>query len=127
MPRLLIVLSSVLCALSLHSCGGSETHDEVAEEFVETMNEFADTLAKITDKESAQKHVGELETLSAKVKDLQTRMEKIGEPAEADAEAMMRKHEAAVNAAMQKMMQESTRVAMDPQIMEVIGPTLQKM
>ena len=39
----------------------------------------------------------------------------------------MKKLEADMNAAMEKMNREASRVAMDPQIMQVIGPVMQKM
>jgi len=126
MPRLLVLMASLVFALSLPGCG-KPTHEDLARESIGTMNEIADVLAKITDKASAQKHVGELEKLSAKMKEQKAQMDKMGEPSEKDAEAMLKKLEGDLNAATQKMTREMSRIAQDPAIMEVLGPVFEKM
>ena len=126
MPRLLTVLLA-LVAFSLPACSKKETHEDVARDAIGTMKEMGDVLAKITDKASAQKHVKELETLSAKVKEQKAKMETMGAPSKADEEAMQKKLEGEMQAAMQKMMNESMRIAQDPEIMAVVGPVLQTM
>jgi len=126
MPRLLAVLFSLVSLLSLPACG-DPTHEDVARDAISLMNEFSGVLAKITDKASAQKHVKELEELSTKIKAQRERMEKMPAPSEKDEEAMAKKLEGDMNAAMQKMMTEATRIAQDPEIMAVVGPVLEKM
>jgi len=126
MPRLLVLMASLVFALGLPGCG-KPTHEDLARESIGTMNEIADVLAKITDKASAQKHVGELEKLSAKMKEQKAQMDKMGEPSEKDAEAMLKKLEGDLNAATQKMTREMSRIAQDPAIMEVLGPVFEKM
>ena len=127
MPRLLAVLLSLVAALSLSACGGDPTHEDVARDAIGTMNEFSAVLAKITDKASAEKHVKELEALSAKMKATKAQMEKMGEPSKEAEEAMKKKYDADMQAAMQKMMQESIRISQNPEIMAVVQPVLEKM
>ena len=126
MSRLVTVLLSLVLALNLSACG-EPTHEDVARDAIETMSDFGDCLAKITDKSSAQKHVKELEALAAEVKAKGEVMEKMPAPSEEDEKAMQKKLESEMEAAMQKMVRESTRIAQDPEIMAVIGPVLEKM
>jgi ketopantoate reductase len=127
MPRLLAVLLSLVAALGLTACGGDPTHEDVARDAIGTMNEFAGVLAKCTDKASAEKHKGELEAIATKMKEQKAKMEKMGAPSKEDEEAMKKKLDADMQAAMQKMMQEAMRISQNQEVMAVVGPVLEKM
>ena len=74
-----------------------------------------------------QKQVGELERISQKMNDIQARMEKLPEPSEEKAKSMEVKFQTETAAAMEKMMKETTRLAMNPEVMAIIEPAMSKM
>lgn len=126
MSRSSILALTFAIVLGFTSCGG-ETHEALANESIDLMEDFTDSLAKIDDKASAQKQAGELERLVAKMKDVQARMEKLGDPSEEQGAELAQKLEQGMGAAMQKMTKELMRIGSNPEIMSVVGPLLEKL
>ena len=121
------ILSLILAAvLGLAACGG-DSHEAVAKESIEKMQEFGDTLAKITDKPSAEAHKAELETLVADMKDIQARMEKMEDPSPEKEAELQAQFEKQMQPAVEKMSREMMRLAQLPDVMPVIQPVLEKM
>lgn len=120
-------LSLILVALlGFASCGGND-HEALAKESITLMQDLGDTLAKVTDKSSAEKQVDRLETIVSKMKSVHSRMERMDAPSEEDEAAMSKALEADMGSAMQKMTQEMARIAQNPEIMQVVGPVLEKL
>lgn len=127
MTRLLSLALALATALVLAACGGGNSHDAVAKESVDTLTEVGDTLEKVTDKASAEKQVGKLEKLMTKMGDLEKRKNEVGEPSAEDLEAMKKKYEAKMTAAMEKVMKEMMRLSSNAEVMAIIGPPMEKM
>ena len=125
MPRPTILTLILALVLGLASCG--DKHEALAKESIGLMQEFGDTLAKVTDKASAESHSAELEGLVTDMKDIQVRMEKMEEPSEEKEAELRKKLDAEMAPAVQKMTQEMMRVSQNPEIMLVLGPIFQKM
>lgn len=126
MPRSPALSLTLATVLGLAACGGGNTHEALAKESVAVMEDFGDSLAKITDKASAEKHVSELERLVSRMNDIQARMEKLGEPSEATSTEMEKMMKDSMGPAMQKMTQHMMRIGNDPEIMSVVGPVIEK-
>jgi hypothetical protein len=125
MSRSLTLSFALVTLLGLTACGG-DSHEALADESVSLMQDLGNTLAKITDKASAEAHVGELKTIVSKMSEVQARLEAMGEPSgEAEAE-LAEKYESRMGAAMQAMGQQMMRISANPEIMQVVDPVLQK-
>lgn len=119
---------SLLLALVLlcPACGGSE-HEALAKESVSLMQDFGDTLAKVTDKSSAEKQKSKLESIVADLHDVKVRMEAKGEPSAEKQAEMEEKMKAEMGPAMQTMMREMMRIGQNEEVMAVLGPVFDKL
>ncbi len=127
MARLLPLMLTLAAVLGFAACGGGGTHEALAKESISTLREFGDTLAKVTDKASAEAHVKDLDKLGAKIKDLHDSMQKLGTPLDKALEVMTENLEVEMNAVMAKVNKELGRIAMNPELKSVIGPVLERM
>jgi hypothetical protein len=127
MARTLSLAFAFVSLLALSACGGGDPHEKLMKETAGVMTEFGATLAKVTDKASAQKQVPQLEKLSQKMNDIQTRMEKLGDPSEEVAASLEKKMETEMSTAMATMMKETTRLSANPEVMAILEPALSKM
>jgi hypothetical protein len=127
MPRPSILTLILAGLLGLAGCGG-DSHEALATETVDVMQEFGDTLAKITDRASAEEHKAELEEHVADMNDLKARMDKMGDPSPEKGAELEKKFEKEMGPAMQKMMSEMMRIAQLPDdAMLVVQPIVDKM
>ena len=126
MNRALPVSLALAGVLLLGSCGSDQSPAALAEANITAMEDLGATLAKITDKASAEKNTAALERLATRIKDLKERMEKAGAPSDADSEKLMKQHGPALGTAMNKLTQEMMRIGMDPELQAIVGPALEK-
>lgn len=126
MPKPTLARLTLLLPLALAGCGGGSSPDALAKQQVTLMESFADTLAKVTDKASAEKHKGALESV---IKDIQALQAKVAalpkdkqEPSAEQKKALEPKMEAAMN----KFAQEVGRIMMNLEVAEVLGPIMEK-
>ncbi len=126
MPRLTCLSLLVALVLLCPACGGSE-HEALARESVSLMKDFGDTLAKVTDKSSAEKQKGKLESIVADMHDVKVRMESKGEPSAEEESALEEKMKAEMAPVMQTMMQEMMRIGQNEEVMAVLGPVFDKL
>ena len=120
-------LSLVLASLlGLSACVGGETHESLAKESIAVMTDIGKTLAKVTDKASAEKQSGELKKLADKMDSLQKRMEELGPPSEEAGQALEKKLEEDMGAAMATMTSEMMRLAGNAEVQAVLEPIFEK-
>jgi hypothetical protein len=113
--RRLSAVAVVFVALVAAACGG-DTRDSLAREAQNTMAEFATTMDSIKDVDSARAAKPKLQSLIAKLEDINKRGEKLPEPTEAESKAMMEKYSKEMESTMMKMQGAFMRIAMDPAI-----------
>lgn len=127
MTRFLKLLVIGVAFLGVSACGGGDSHEDLAKESISTLMEFGNTLAKVTDKASAEQHVAELDRLGARIKDLQARMRKLGTQLDSEAAEAVMNLQPEMEEAMAKVNRELGRIAMNPELKSVIGPVLERM
>lgn len=115
----LLALSTMLMLMAGPGCGG-DTHESLAAEVVPVMREMADTISTIKDEATAKAAKPKLERIAAKMKDLNTRREKLPAPTEAQTKAMIEKYGKEMEAAQRKMMGSLMAISGDPKIQEVL-------
>lgn len=126
MSRSSLLSLTLVAVLGLTACGG-DSHEALAKESVSIMQDFGDTLAKITDKASAEKHVGELEELVVDMQAVKARMEKQGDPSAEEEAELPAELEQEMGSAIQKMSQEMMRIGSNPEIMQIVQPVLEQL
>ncbi len=116
-----------MIVFALGSCGPNNSPEALAKANIALMKDFAATLAKVTDKASAEKQTAALEQIGKRAKDLQARMAKAGEPSDAAAEKLLKEIGPAMETSMQQLSQELIRISSNPELQAVLGPTLEDM
>lgn len=126
MPRPFASLVLVLSLLGLSACTGGDSHEALAKEQIALMTDLGETLAKVTDKASAEKHSGELNKLAEKMAGLEKRMNELGAPSEEAGQALEKKLAEEMGKAMATMTSEMTRLAGNAEVQAVLAPIFEK-
>ncbi len=106
-----VLLTAVLAFVWTLPGRAQDTHDDLAEDAIKTFSGFADVLASIKDKESAEKAKIELKKTGDKLADLKTRIDKIGEPQGAKKDELEKKYKPKMEEVQKKVQGEMLRIA----------------
>jgi hypothetical protein len=103
----------LVCALFVAGSTGwaADTFESVTEEMIKGMNDAADLLTGIKDKQSADAAKPKLKTLGKKLADLKKRAEKLGKPTKEVEDKLKAKYEEKIKQAADRLLQETFRVA----------------
>ena len=127
MKTLKASFAALFTIIALSSCGGGPTHEEVANDLMDTMEEFADAIASVKDEATADKAAAEIEKIAEKMKELKAKADKLGDPP-ADVEAKIKESMEERTKAMQtKMMGMMGTMLSKPELMEKLKPAMDKM
>jgi hypothetical protein len=77
--RFRIIMTTAILGLVLSACGGN-THESIAEEQFDLMDEMLDILEDVTDSESAKEASGKMDKLGEKMADLAKRAKELPDP-----------------------------------------------
>jgi len=119
MKRLLTLSALMFSLMLVPGCGG-DTHESLAKETIDTMKKMVATLEGIKDEASAKSAKPTLTDLSAKMKDIETRMGKLPAPTEADGKAMESKYGKEMEEVSMKLQSQMFRIIGDPKIAAVL-------
>ena len=114
MKRLALALS-VLLAFAVSACG-KDTHEKLAREGQSLMKEFAETLEKVTDVNSAKAQKPKLQELVKQLEALDERRKKLPEPSEAEIKAAIDSMGKDMEAIAMKLQGAMMRILFDPAI-----------
>ena len=109
----------MIALMFVPGCGG-DTHESLAGETLDTMKKVVAALEGIKDEASANSAKSTLTELSAKMKDIETRMSKLPAPTEADAKAMDSKYGKQMEEVAMKLQQNMMRIMIDPKMSAVL-------
>jgi len=119
MKHLLTLSALMFTLLLVPGCGG-DTHESLAKETIDTMKKMVATLEGIKDEASAKSAKSTITDLSAKMKDIETRMGKLPAPTEADGKAMETKYGKEMEEVSMKLQSQMFRIIGDPKIAAVL-------
>jgi DNA anti-recombination protein RmuC len=106
----------------LGGCG--RDHEDVAEDTVETLEEMAEVLATVKDKESALAAKPKLEKLSERMDELQAEAAEMDEIDPEKEKALQEKYDERMTKAMGKLMGEMFRIGMNQELNNALGDTV---
>ncbi len=118
--HLVLALAALFCFVS---CG--DTHEKAAQDGFVVIKEFTDVLADIQDRESAERNKSKLEDSVEKMRELDARMQKLGELDSKRAKTIANLD--GTKEVMLRFVQQTKVVSRDPEIMAVIQPIVQEM
>lgn len=121
-----LLLPSLL-VLGLAACGGGDTAESLANDSIDAMSDLTATLAKVTDKASAEKHKGDVEAAVERMNALKAKAEALPKDQQEPTKEQMAKLEPKMTALMQSMMTEMARLASNPEAQAVLMPVIEKM
>jgi len=127
MIKKLTIAALMLSLLPLAGCGTSDPYEQVTEDSLACMEEMVDVLATVKDKASAEAAKPKLEAVGERMKEIEKRMEELGKPDKAKQEALEKKYKERMTEIAGKMMQESMRVMMNPELGQIIGDAMKNM
>ncbi|MHC4946497.1 MAG: hypothetical protein ACYTG7_26090 [Planctomycetota bacterium] len=107
----------------LFACGGSSEHEKKMEETLEIINDMADTLAGITDINSANAAQPKLDALGKKMEALNKAITAMEDPPQNVLDRIKQDYEPKMKEAMQRFLMECTRLMK----MEGMGDEMQKL
>lgn len=107
--------------------GCSRSHEDVMDDMVETMEETANTLESVKDKDSANAAAGKLDKLAERMNELSKEAEDMEDPDEATEKELKAKYEERMSKAAEKMMSNLMRIAMNPELSKELGDSLEKL
>ncbi len=118
------LITSVLIAALMTSCGGKDSHEKIMEGALGLMEDVVAIMEDVKDKDSADTAAKKLDGLVGKFEKLADRSDAIGKPDEATEKALEEKFEKRGEELAQKMMTTMLAVATkDPTIMKPLeGP-----
>lgn len=121
------LLLPTLLVLGLTACAGKDTAESLANESIDAMTELTATLAKVTDKASAEKYKGDLEASVEKLNELDSKAKALPKDQQEPTAEQMAKLEPKMDTLMQSMMTEMARLAPNEEVMSVLMPVIEKM
>jgi len=71
---------AIFAIFALSGCGSS--HEEVADEFMDLMEQYVDALAEVKDEASAKKAASKLDTIADKMEKLKKKADRMSDPSE---------------------------------------------
>lgn len=113
--------------LLLTACSSRSEHEAVAADTVDHMEQLVKILEGVTDEKTAQAAKAQLEPIVARLRQLQEKMEKMGEPPAAEAERFQATFGARMAELTQRMMQTMMRLSGNEKAMSQLQSTLDKM
>ena len=126
MDKLIQSTAALFAILCLASCGGGPSHEEVAADLMDTMEEFVDIIASVKDEASADKAAKDLDKVASKMEKLKAQADKLGDPSadvKAKIEADMKARRQAIQ---QKMMGSMTTMMANQNLMEKLKPAMDR-
>lgn len=120
MGRTAWVAAFGLAALMAAGCGGSK-HEKVMKELVSLLAEYSEALASVKDKASAQAAEPKLQDIGKRMRDIQDRMQALGEPSDAEMKRLQTKYESAMDEQTTKVGNEMMRIMTNPELREALG------
>ena len=119
----------VFASLSfLPACGGgAASHESVAKESTQVMNNFVTTLESISDKKSAEAARPKLEAIEKSMEELKKKAEALGKASPEVEAKLTEQGKAQMGEIMRRMMAWSMKMAEHPEAMEPIKDVLDKM
>ena len=121
----LVLFTAMLCTCFLSACGGGG-HEALQKDMESVMEDVADSLAKVTDVESAKKQKPVIEKLGKKMTALAEKLEKLGPPSEEQAKKMLEERTKTLTD--NKFIKEMIRVAqLPPEVQAILGPAMESL
>ena len=102
-------------ALALAACGGSP-QEEAMEDQVDLLEEAAGIFEGVKDEASAKAAGAKLKSLDGRIKELEKRVSALPTPTEEEARKLHEKYGKRIEAVQARIMKESMRIAMNPQL-----------
>jgi len=118
-----VVLLTMLTSLT--ACGGSSPEAKM-EESIDIMNKMTSVLQTVQDKDSAKAAAPKVEKLVARMEAIE-QDEAIKKLSQEEKEALAKKHEKELDAAMEGMMKEMMRIAFNPELAGELDDSFNKM
>lgn len=112
----------LLSVCLLGGCG--RDHEDVAEDTIEVVEEMAEVLSTVKDKESALAAKPKLEELSQRMQELQEEGAEMGKMDPEAEEAFDEKYGPRMEKAVGKLMSEILRIGMNPELTNALGETV---
>lgn len=106
-----VLVAAVVALIWSAPSQAQDTHEVLADEAIKAFNGFADILAKITDKKSAEAATADLKKTGEKLTELKARFEKIGEPKGEKKEELDKKFKPKMEEVQKKVQSEMIRIA----------------
>ena len=120
-----IALTAIVAAL-LSSCGGGASHEELADEMMGLMEEYADAIGSIKDEASADKAAEELEKIGGRMQELAERAQEMPDPSPEVQARIDKKMEEKEKALIGKIMGAMAPLAANPELLKRIEPAMAK-
>lgn len=110
----------LIAALGIAGCNSEPTHESMAEETAQTLEDLTATLTSITDEASANAAKGKLKELAARFRELQQQKKNLGDASQEKEDELKKKYEDRLTKATKGMLTESTRIRANPTISSVL-------
>ncbi len=121
--RLLAAPLAAAIMLALTGCGG-DSHDAIAEDQMQVMDEMVDILSDIDDEASAKAAKPKLEKLGERMKSIEARMEELGDPPADKKAALEEKYKEKMGAVAMKLFAEMMRIGQNEELSKVLEDTM---
>ncbi|HEX5070999.1 MAG TPA: hypothetical protein VFV78_12355 [Vicinamibacterales bacterium] len=114
MKRLALV--PFIVSVALAAACGADTRDSLAAEQQKVMEEFVTALDGVKDADTARSAKPKLQSIVARMEDINTRESKLPPPTDAETKALLEKHGKSMQDTMMKLQGSMMRIMMDPGI-----------
>jgi hypothetical protein len=121
-----LVSVSVVAALCLTLAGCGDTHDSITREMLAQITELNKILDGVKDEASAKAAAPRVERTATKLKEIQDRSTKLGQPSEAEMKAMKAKYEKQMEEQAGKLIGNVMRIGMNPDLSKHLEPAMNK-
>ena len=110
----------LLLTLAFSGCGGADSHDELLNDMLSMLDEYARVLESVSDKASASAAVAELEVITVEMQFLLARAEKLGRATPEVEQALQQKYKPEFTEVMKRFKSSTAKIAIYPELRDAM-------
>ena len=110
----------LLLTLAFSGCGGADSHDELLNDMLSMLDEYARVLESVSDKASASAAAAELEVIKVEMQFLLARAEKLGRATPEVEQALRQKYKPEFTEVMKRFKSSTAKIAIYPELRDAM-------